>query len=222
MQFLMELRCSSIRTCDCFAMLLRRPLQQQYKDNENNTKIHNAKPAGPSIVLQYPVEILVREKQRYLMRNSYRSTSVGQRGNEFCLEFNEADPQRQRRNVPNQVTNYPSSVPPFFSLVVDVGCFSNGITGWGVSIHDQRGVTIFSSCRSENIKIEPLLAEALVVRWAIHVVIEQGISSVSINSDAANVVNCLNNKSKFAAIEIVAHDRKELMNGMVKFHCSIC
>jgi len=102
-------------------------------------------------------------------------------------------------------------------LFVDVGCFSNGITGWGVSIHDERGMTIFSSCRSENITVEPLLAEVLGVRWAIHVVIEQGISSVSINSDAANVVNCLNNKSKFAAIEIVLYDCKELMSGMSNF-----
>jgi len=52
------------------------------------------------------------------------------------------------------------------------------------------------------------------MRWAIQVAIDQGFSSVTIHYDAANVVNCLNNKSKFAAIEVVVQDRKELMKRM--------
>jgi len=46
------------------------------------------------------------------------------------------------------------------------------------------------------------------------VALDQGFTFVSTNSDALNVVNCLNNKSKFAAIEIVVQDCNELMKGM--------
>lgn len=51
------------------------------------------------------------------------------------------------------------------------------------------------------------------MRWAIQVALDQGITSISINLDALNVVNCLNNKSKFAAIELVVQDCHELMKG---------
>jgi exonuclease III/ribonuclease HI len=131
----------------------------------------------------------------------------------FVAEFNEANPRRHIRTGMYQVLSQPPLNPPLFSLFVDAGCFSNGCTGWGAAIHDQDGRTILSCCCRENISVEPLLAEALGVRWAIQVALEQGITSISINLDALNVVNCLNNKSKFAAIELVVQDCKELMKG---------
>ena len=103
----------------------------------------------------------------------------------------------------NQVMIHPPLHPPLFSLLVDVGCFSNACIGWGVVVHDQSVKTVLSCYRRDNIFVDPLLVEALGMRWAIQVALDQGFTFVSTNSDALNVVNCLNNKSKFAAIEIV-------------------
>ncbi|CAJ2633120.1 unnamed protein product [Trifolium pratense] len=38
------------------------------------------------------------------------------------------------------------------------GCFSNGYIGWGLSIHNQVGETIFSACKRESISVEPIMA----------------------------------------------------------------
>jgi len=61
-------------------------------------------------------------------------------------------------------------------------------------MHNQRGETCVSKCKREDIDVEPLLAEALGVRWALQVAKEQRITSISIYSDAANVVSCINGR----------------------------
>lgn len=76
------------------------------------------------------------------------------------------------------------------------------------------GEVVLSKCKKEDIDVGPLLAEALGVRWAVQVVIEQGINSVAIHSDAANVVNCINRKSSFATINMVVQDYRELMSSL--------
>ena len=52
------------------------------------------------------------------------------------------------------------------------------------------------------------------MRWALQVALDQGFTSVSIKSDALNVVNCLNKKSNIAAIELVMQDCNDLMQGL--------
>jgi hypothetical protein len=59
------------------------------------------------------------------------------------------------------------------------------------------------------------MAEALGVRWDLQLVVDQGINSFSIHRDAANVVNCINRKSSFAAINLIAEDCRNLMNSLV-------
>jgi hypothetical protein len=55
------------------------------------------------------------------------------------------------------------------------------------------------------------MAEALGVRWAIQYAIDQGINSVSINCDAANVVHCVNKRSTFASIYLT-QDCRDMMD----------
>jgi hypothetical protein len=58
------------------------------------------------------------------------------------------------------------------------------------------------------------MAEALGVRWILQFVVDEGINSISIHCDAANVVNCINRKYSFAVINIIAYCRN-LMNSLV-------
>jgi ribonuclease HI len=64
----------------------------------------------------------------------------------------------------------------------------------------------------DNIAVDRFMAEALGICWAIQFVRDQGLQSVSIFSDAANVVDCIASKVKLAAIEMVFHDCRELLS----------
>jgi len=74
-----------------------------------------------------------------------------------------------------------------FSVFVDAGCCNGGPTVWGLTVCNQIGEVILSKCNREDIDVGPLLAEALGVCWAVQVAMEEGLNSVSICSDAANV-----------------------------------
>jgi hypothetical protein len=62
--------------------------------------------------------------------------------------------------------------PTLFSMFVDAVCFSNGYTAWGLSIHNQIGESIFSACKRESLSVEPVMAEALGIRWALQAAID--------------------------------------------------
>jgi ribonuclease HI len=131
----------------------------------------------------------------------------------FTHEFNEANPRRRAR-IP-EVTPAPQGLPTGFSIFVDAGCGNDGPTGWGLTVCNQEGEIALSMCKRENFVLDPLTAEGLGVRWAIQVAIEQGFSSVTIHSDAANVVNCVNRKASLAAINFIAQDCRELMKSLL-------
>jgi len=103
---------------------------------------------------------------------------------------------------------------PLFSVFIDVSCGAGGSTGWGLKLCNQMGDTCLSKCKREDIDVEPLLAEALGVRWAIQVAKDERITSITIHSDAANVVSCINGRSNFATIDMVAQDCRDLMSSM--------
>ncbi|XP_045822165.1 uncharacterized protein LOC123915058 [Trifolium pratense] len=134
----------------------------------------------------------------------------------FVQEFNEANPSRNRRALVSQSISEPSrsTCSSMNSMFVDAGCCNSGHTVWGLVLRNLNGETVFSACKREDITAEPLLAEALGVRWALQVATDQGVNSVSIYSDAANVVNCINKRSNFAAINLIAQDCRNLMAGL--------
>jgi ribonuclease HI len=108
--------------------------------------------------------------------------------------------------------NLQSTNSPSFSIYVDVGCCVAGSTVWGLVLRNTDGKIVLSACKKEEIVVEPIMAEVLGVRWAIQVVSEQGINFVSILSYAANVVNCVNKRSSFASINLIAQDCKDLLD----------
>ncbi|GAU23137.1 hypothetical protein TSUD_305850 [Trifolium subterraneum] len=68
----------------------------------------------------------------------------------FVHEFNEANPSRNRRALVSQEV-------------------------WGLALRNLNGETLFSACKKEDISVDPLLAEALGVRWALQVATDQGL-----------------------------------------------
>lgn len=51
------------------------------------------------------------------------------------------------------------------SVFVDAGHFNNGKIGWGFVINNSNGGYAVASCRREELSIEPLVAEAIGIRW---------------------------------------------------------
>jgi hypothetical protein len=56
---------------------------------------------------------------------------------------------------------------------------------------NQVGEAIFSACKREFISVEPIVADALGIQWALETLIAQGLSLFSISFDALNVVSCI-------------------------------
>jgi ribonuclease HI len=94
---------------------------------------------------------------------------------------------------------------------VDAGCFTGDATGWGMVIYNQSGHVVLSACRKELIDVEPVLAEALGVRWCLQKAIELNLKDIVIVSDAAIVVNCFNSNNSVAVIDLVIQDCKLLI-----------
>jgi hypothetical protein len=61
----------------------------------------------------------------------------------------------------------PSVSGPSFSVYVDAGCNLNGPTVWGLLIKNHDRITTFSASKCDDIAVDPVMAEALGVRWAI-------------------------------------------------------
>ena len=92
------------------------------------------------------------------------------------------------------------------TLSVDAGCFPYGQTGWGMVLKNQEGVIIYTTCRLEDIQVDPMLAEAMGVRWALQYATTQGIQSVKVISDALRVVNYVNKNSVVVSIEPIVYN----------------
>ncbi|PNX85341.1 hypothetical protein L195_g041409, partial [Trifolium pratense] len=91
----------------------------------------------------------------------------------FVHEFNEANPSRNRRVLVSQAISDPPRSTSLNSMFVDAGCCNSGHTVWGLVLRNMNGETTFSACKREDITAEPLLAEALGVRWALQVATDQ-------------------------------------------------
>jgi ribonuclease HI len=96
-------------------------------------------------------------------------------------------------------------------LFVDAGCFAGGNTGWGLVCYDSSSSVFFSACLADSIEVEPVLAEAMGIRWSLQLALEHKLTHISLASDADVVVNCINFNCYVAAIEPIILDCKLLM-----------
>ena len=87
-------------------------------------------------------------------------------------------------------------------MFVDVGCFSNGTIGWGLILKNHEGTVVHNECKLDTVEVDPCMAEALGVRWAL----SSGIQWLKLSSDALNVVDCVNMCALVAAIDPIISD----------------
>lgn len=70
---------------------------------------------------------------------------------------------------------------------------------------------VFAECKAENIVADNVLAEALGIRWCLLKVKELDLAQMIIYSNAAVVVDCINQRSSRASIDHIAQDCRELL-----------
>ncbi|KAK2404541.1 hypothetical protein QL285_053869 [Trifolium repens] len=136
---------------------------------------------------------------------------VAQEAMSFVQELNPSPPTNNLSLLHDNVlfSQQMPSAPNIF--YVDAGCFSGTATGWGMIVYNHMGDVVLSACRKELIDVEPVLAEAIGVRWCLQKAIEANMKDIVIASDAATVVNCINSNKSIAVIEIVIQDCKLLI-----------
>ncbi|PNY04967.1 ribonuclease H [Trifolium pratense] len=126
-------------------------------------------------------------------------------------EFNLAVPKKSKQRQQHAASE-PAATLCSHLIQVDAGCFPDGYTTFGCVIKDCSGMISFSACRKENLLVDPLLAEALAIRWCLQVAKDQNLKEVIIQSDALVVVECIRGSNSIACIELIVTDCKLLMS----------
>ena len=109
----------------------------------------------------------------------------------------------------------PSPVCNAHVIQVDAGCFPEGFTTFGCIFKDGRDSVYFSACNKEEVSIEPVLAEALAIRWCLQLAKEKGLQDVTIQSDALAVVECFRGSNSLASIDLIVLDVRPLWKILV-------
>ena len=103
--------------------------------------------------------------------------SLAHRAVHYSQELNAAN-VKQRPQPPHQRRDNAGTFQDVsHHMFVDAGCFSNGQTGWGLILKNQTqtGIDTHSKCKLESVEVDPCLAEALGVRWALQEAVRLGI-----------------------------------------------
>lgn len=79
------------------------------------------------------------------------------------------------------------------------------------AVRNHKGEVLLAASKRENLSMDPSLAEALGIRWGLQLAKEQQLNKVIIESDAAGVVNCINDKCCMATIDPFIQDCKLLL-----------
>ena len=133
---------------------------------------------------------------------------------DFIVEFNHTMQKKRNQLQPHgaaAVAAAPSPVCNAHVIQVDAGCFPEGFTTFDCVFKDGRDSVYFSACNKEEVSIEPVLAEALAIRWCLQLAKEKGLQDVTIQSDALAVVECFRGSNSLASIDLIVQDCKALM-----------
>lgn len=92
---------------------------------------------------------------------------------EFVHDYNRANLRRQQMGIQfnEQLQIIPN--PECCTFVIDARCFRDGFTCWGCILRNQHGEVIFTASKREDIATDPILAEALGVRWCLQLALDQ-------------------------------------------------
>lgn len=134
---------------------------------------------------------------------------------EFIEDYNLANRVGGDTIVQKPVDKWEAPDANTIKLNVDAGCFDDGNTCWGMLTKDSGGRVLFATTKREDVRVNPLLAEALGLRWCLSWAKDQNFDTLIIESDAEMVVRCLHGQVSIASIENVVFDCRDLLSQML-------
>lgn len=69
-------------------------------------------------------------------------------------------------------------------VFVDAACFPDGTTCWGIIILNQDDTPRLCACKKDSIQVDPVVDEAMGLRWSIQAAIENRVTDVVFLTDA--------------------------------------
>ncbi|XP_058776904.1 uncharacterized protein LOC131651249 [Vicia villosa] len=131
-------------------------------------------------------------------------------------------PMAKNVRVPPQ-TEYACPDREVFTIQTDAGCFEDGFVTFGCMIKTGDSKLFYAACKKEAIQVDPATAEVLAIRWGLQLAKELHIGKILVQSDALNVVDCINCVRQFASIDLIAIDVRCLLSsfslGSVMYLC---
>ncbi|XP_058774363.1 uncharacterized protein LOC131648640 [Vicia villosa] len=102
---------------------------------------------------------------------------------------------------------------------VDTGCFEDGTIAMGCVMKEASKGVFLSATRKQAMEVDPTMAEALALCWALKTVVDLKITKAVFHSDAMSVVDCINRISFDAVLEPIIVDCLELLES---FSAAVC
>ena len=137
---------------------------------------------------------------------------------DFIVEFNHTNEKKRNQLQPHgaaAVAAAPSLVYNAHVIQVDAGCFPEGFTTFGCVFKDGPDSVYFLACNKEEVSTEPVLDEALAIRWCLQLAKEKGLQDVTIQYDALAVVECFRGSNSLASIDLIVLDVRPLWKILV-------
>ncbi|XP_057452774.1 uncharacterized protein LOC130744617 [Lotus japonicus] len=89
---------------------------------------------------------------------------------------------------------------------VDAGWSGPHSTGLGFVARDHRGIIMLAGICLEAQRLDPLIAEAMALRWSLHTALEVGLDSVIFELDSLSVVKATRTNSSLWTIQNLMQD----------------
>lgn len=157
-----------------------------------------------------------------IFKNSvFDPMSVALAAQVFVEEFNFANPMPVVQ--PRRILK-PSWMPPptaFCKMNIDVGCCPNGLVTWGLVIRNHRAEVLFAACKKSDLVAQPVVAEALGLRWGLQTIMDLNLSHILVELDASHVVDCFNGELSLTSINPFILDCKDLLINLVDVSVSL-
>ncbi|CAJ2662282.1 unnamed protein product [Trifolium pratense] len=112
----------------------------------------------------------------------------------FAAEFNEAcnvfTGEGSSGLSTTAVDGWVSPAVGVTKINIDVGCFDDNYTCWGLISRNYEGGVLAAITKRETINSTPLVAEALGLQWCLNWILEQKLQDVVVELDSEVVVKC--------------------------------
>jgi hypothetical protein len=119
----------------------------------------------------------------------------------FVQDFNHANPIVSASSILRPPQVWVAPPPNFLKANIDAGRDQHGKVTWGLVIRNNKEEVVYAAMERADVVAEPVLAEALGLRWGMLLVRRLHLRNVMFELDASVVVNCFNGLLHIANLE---------------------